>query len=161
MTMDSKVKYGVYTVLIWNWIIAINIILRTTLVSTPLDLSSPGMKFFFILWSVVMFGVGYLARKDYLIKEQVFIDRFKNLPQNEVKELFKTEFCSKSARMFFYISIGAIPWFIIGYWTEVSRTTTYIFCLALAVIAITLYIVQKLLERNIREKTNKMSKSIE
>ena len=44
---------------------------------------------------------------------------------------------------------------------SVSGTTTYIFCIALAVIAITLYIVQKLLERNIREKINKMSKSIE
>lgn len=151
-------KYGVYALLIWNCIVAVNIILRSALVATPLDLSSIGLKFFFVLWSVVMFGVGYFSRKDYLIKEQNFVERFKALPCEEMRSLFKKDFFSKTAKMFFYIFLGAIPWFIIGYWTELSRRVIYVICIVFLVMAIILYVAQRILERHIQEKIIQLEK---
>ena len=81
---DSKIRYGVYAFFIWNCIIAINIILRSKFVDEPLDLSSVGIKLFFMLWSLIMFGVGYFSRRDYLIKEELFISRFKKLPKEDI-----------------------------------------------------------------------------
>lgn len=99
---DSKIRYGVYAFFIWNCIIAINIILRSKFVDEPLDLSSVGIKLFFMLWSLIMFGVGYFSRRDYLIKEELFISRFKKLPKEDIKFLFKILFkCIKDAFLYF------------------------------------------------------------
>lgn len=159
--VDSKIKYGVYACLIWNCIVAINIVLRSYFVTNPTtDLSSVGMKFFFILWSAMMFGVGYFARRDYLLKESLFIERFKALPKDDIKALFRIDFFSKTARMFFYVTIGAIPWFIIGYWDSVSKTVTYGVCAVLFIIALGLYITQIFLKRNLNNRMAQINNAL-
>lgn len=158
--MDSKVKYGVYTCLIWNSIIALNIVLRSYLVSDPLDLSSVGMKILFIVWSLVMFGVGYFARKDYLLKESVFVGRFDALPADEVKKLFRLDFFAKMVNVCFYVSIGAIPWFVLGYWGTVDNLVSYIVCAILFVIASGFYIIRIVLEKNMRNSMMRMDGSV-
>lgn len=159
--VDSKIKYGVYACLIWNCIVAINIVLRSFFVANPTtDLSSVEMKFFFILWSTMMFGVGYFARRDYLLKESLFIERFKTLPKDDVKALFRIDFFSKTARMFFFVAIGAIPWFIIGYWDSVSRAVTYGVCAALFIIALGLYITRMLLDRKMKDRMARINNTL-
>ena len=157
---DSKIRYGVYAFFIWNCIIAINIILRFELIDDPLDLSSVGIKLFFMLWSLIMFGVGYFSRRDYLIKEELFIERFKNLPKEDVKSLFKIEYYSNALKMFFYLFVGAIPWLIIGYWTETNKQILYTISLVFIIIAISFYTCHCILNKKSKNKFSKIEQSI-
>lgn len=157
---DSKIRYGVYAFFIWNCIIAINIILRSKFVDEPLDLSSVGIKLFFMLWSLIMFGVGYFSRRDYLIKEELFISRFKKLPKEDIKFLFKIKYYSNVLKMLFYIFVGAIPWLIIGYWTETNKKTLYTISLAFIIIAISFYTCHCIFNKKSKNKFNKIKQSI-
>ena len=158
---DSKIRYGVYAFFIWNCIIAINIILRSKLIDDPLDLSSVGMKLFFMIWSLIMFGVVYFSRRDYLIKEELFIGRFKDLPQTEIKYLFKTEYYSNVLKMLFSIFVGAIPWLIIGYWTETNKHILYTISLVLVVIGLTFYACHCILNKRSKDKFNEIQQSMQ
>lgn len=146
-TIDSKVKYGVYACLIWNSLIAVNILLRTYFVSRPLDLSSAGMKLFFILWSLVMFAVGYYARRDYLLKEQVFTRQFKDLPRDKVMRLFRMEYCSKILLQLTFLALGAVPWTILGYWGSASPEVICMVCGVFLLLAAVLCAVRYALNR--------------
>ena len=156
---DSKIRYGVYAFFIWNCIIAINLILRSKLIDDPLDLSSFGMKIFFMLWSLIMFGVGFFSRRDYLIKEELFIGRFKDLPKEDIKYVFKIEYYSNVLKMLFYIFVGAIPWLIIGYWTETNKQFLYTISLVLVLVGLTFYTCHCILNKKIKDKFNEIKQS--
>ena len=158
---DSKIRYGVYALLIWNCIIAINIILRSNLIDDPLDLSSVGIKLFFMLWSLIMFGVGYYSRRDYLIKENLFIEKFKDLPKEDIKSLFKIEYYANILKMLFYVFVGAIPWLIIGYWTETNQQILYTISLVFIILALLFITCHCLLNKRSKNKFNKIKQSMQ
>lgn len=149
--IDSKIRYGVYACLIWNSLIAVNILLRSHLVNRSLDLSSVGMKLFFVLWSLVMFAIGYYGRRDYLLKEQCFIRQFKKLPLGKVAYLFRLTYWSKLLLQLTYVALGAIPWIILGYWGSAKTSVIYIFCSVFLFLAGVLYVVRRVLNKKIEQ----------
>lgn len=149
--IDSKIRYGVYACLIWNSLIAVNILLRSHLVNRSLDLSSVGMKLFFVLWSLVMFAIGYYGRRDYLLKEQCFIRQFKKLPSGKVAYLFRLTYWSKLLLQLTYVALGAIPWIILGYWGSAKTSVIYIFCSVFLFLAGVLYVVRRVLNKKIEQ----------
>lgn len=149
--IDSKIRYGVYACLIWNSLIAVNILLRSHLVNRSLDLSSVGMKLFFVLWSLVMFAIGYYGRRDYLLKEQCFIRQFKKLPSGKVTYLFRLTYWSKLLLQLTYVASGAIPWIILGYWGSAKTSVIYILCSVFLFLAGVLYVVRRFLNKKIEQ----------
>lgn len=84
------------------------------------------MTIFLIAWAFIWFGIGSHARKDYLIKKQLYKNMFPNIDNRAFYKAFTTHYFSKHAKTLSIVFTSAIPWYVIGYVREPFKVIDFV-----------------------------------
>lgn len=130
--MKSHIKYGLITTCCWNILLLFTLIIRADVKEVPIsyffDDGTEGiaMTIFLIAWAFIWFGIGSHARKDYLIKKQLYKNMFPNIDNRAFYKAFTTHYFSKHAKTLSIVFTSAIPWYVIGYVREPFKVTDFV-----------------------------------
>ena len=106
---NSYVKYGIYSVVIWNIFIAIlsyvsfvfyNESIYDEMFGSVFDCSMA--IFFIVLWSIIWYFVGYYGRKRFLVSRTLFKDKHPCLNSRVIDKYYSFKFRKFNLQLLIY-----------------------------------------------------------
>ena len=120
-TRNDFNKYGLITMIGWNILLIVLILIVSTIKGFPFNYilddgtGGIGMTIFLLLWSLIWYGIGYKSRKDYVLTRDMYREQVPLLVHNQFDKVFRSYCIAKQAKLLSIVFATAIPWYAIGY----------------------------------------------
>lgn len=72
------------------------------------------MSAFFVLWSLIWFGIGYTLRKKYLLGKQIECEKYPLVEEAAFDKIYRSHYLSRGAGMLSLVFLTAIFWYLLG-----------------------------------------------
>ncbi|WP_373804045.1 hypothetical protein [Bacteroides heparinolyticus] len=77
MVKKDFIKYGLWTMIVWNLFIVLLAIIGASINNRSYasffddGMNGIGISLFLVAWSLIWFGIGYYFRKDFILKKEL------------------------------------------------------------------------------------------
>lgn len=137
--MNSKVKYGIITSIIWLLFQTLLFFIGTNYRTSPLISSNVdivGLILFTIITTIVWFWIGYRVRSKYIEELSLYQKEYIEIDNKCLKKEFTKYFLFKRTRLMGLIFMTAIPWYILSPLRETYQIKDFViliifFCLTI------------------------------
>ena len=144
-TANDFNKYGMVTMIGWNILLVILILIVSTVKSVSFSYffddgtGGVGMSIFLLIWSLIWYGIGYKSRKDFITTRSMYREQVPLLEQTQFNKAYRNYYIGKQAKLLSIVFVTAIPWYIIGHVDFPMTTKDIIIVAILAVISVSCF----------------------
>ena len=152
MTMSDFHKFGLVTMVGWNVMLIVLIQINSAIKQLPLTYifndgtGGIGISIFFLIWSIIWYGIGYKSRKDYVLRRKMFKENFSLLDDEKFNKAFHLHYVSEQAKIFSIVFLTAIPWYILGYTNESISKENIIIIMSMGTLSLICFLIFKKLK---------------
>ena len=151
---NSYVKYGIYSVVIWNIFIAIlsyvSFVFYNESIYDEMFGSVFGCSmaiFFIVLWSIIWYFVGYYGRKRFLVSRTLFKDKHPCLNSRVIDKYYSLFYFSKASKLLLKVVLVSIPSYVLLHLERGFSSLDFIAISLLCMLSVFLFYAYKKFEK--------------
>ena len=148
-TANDFNKYGMVTMIGWNILLVILILIVSTVKSVSFSYffddgtGGVGMSIFLLIWSLIWYGIGYKSRKDFVTTRDMYREQVPLLEHEQFNKAYRDHYIGKQAKLLSIVFATAIPWYMIGYVRLPISHNDIIIMAILAIISVSCFYISK------------------
>lgn len=148
-TRNDFNKYGLTTMIGWNMLLIILILIVSTIKGFPFTYifddgtGGIGMSIFLLVWSLIWYGIGYKSRKDFVIARNMYREQVPLLEYEQFNKAYRDYYIGKQTRLLSILFATAIPWYVIGYVSLPITNKDIIIIALMAVISVLCFCISR------------------
>lgn len=144
MKMDTRTQYGVYTAIVWLVMSIALFFIASFCRSTPFieDIVDViALPIFMFTTTIVWFFIGFNIRDKYLKELYYYVSESSELNKIKIEKEFKRYFIFQRSRMFGFLFLTAIPWYIFSPIRQSLGLKDYIILSLLFLLALVFFVI--------------------
>ena len=148
-TANDFNKYGMVTMIGWNILLVILILIVSTVKSVSFSYffddgtGGAGMSIFLLIWSLIWYGIGYKSRKDFVTTRDMYREQVPLLEHEQFNKAYRDHYIGKQAKLLSIVFATAIPWYVIGYVRLPINHSNIVIMAILAIISVSCFCISK------------------
>ena len=152
-TANDFNKYGMVTMIGWNILLVILILIVSTVKSVSISYifddgtGGVGMSIFLLIWSLIWYGIGYKSRKDFVTTRNMYKEQVPLLEHEQFNKAYRDHYIGKQAKLLSIVFATAIPWYVIGYVKFPINHTDIVIMAILVIISVSCFCISKKKDR--------------